>query len=68
VSELCPFGTLSDVILQNSLGLGEQLEISLQIARVVFFVHNSYHVWHRDLKSENILVAAQWLVKLSDFR
>lgn len=69
VFEMCPYGTLSHVLRTNQIDERDRLEISLQIARAMYFlIHGPLKTYHRDLKCENILVSAQWIVKISDFR
>ncbi len=69
VTELCQYGTLTHVLRTNTLEERDRIEICLQIARVCYFLHQGpLKTYHRDLKCDNILVSAQWIVKLADFR
>jgi serine/threonine protein kinase len=53
----------------NEIEDRDRLEIAVQLARGVYYLHQGpLKTYHRDLKCDNILVSAQWIVKLSDFR
>ena len=57
------------VLRTNQLEESDRIQISIQVAWTVHFLENGpLKTMHRDLKSENLLVSAQWIVKLSDFR
>lgn len=77
VTELCPFGTLADMLHVRShsgrviekapdLGLKKACEIACGIAEGLRFVHG-LGVVHRDLKPENIMIGAGHVPKLVDF-
>lgn len=71
VMEYCPFGSLYDVLRRrrekNSCTKPTQvLDWARQIANGVNYLHANKFV-HRDLKSPNILIAEQNVLKISDF-
>lgn len=67
VMEYCPYGQLYDVLRD-----GKQLPASLlcdwakQIAAGMLYLHG-HKIIHRDLKSPNVLIAANDIIKISDF-
>jgi len=69
VFEYCSRGSLFDVLNSDiDLDWGRVLKLSVDIAKAV----NTLHSWvppivHRDMKSLNLLVDANWTVKVSDF-
>lgn len=71
--EMCPGGHLLTRLNQlkeqkRSLPFAKVLEVLLQIARPIAYMHSlSPAVTHRDLKFENILVAADGTLRLCDF-
>lgn len=77
VMELCERGSLYDVLhnaetrrevvpaVEQGAATLRQLELCLGAARGVAFLH-SKGVLHRDLKSHNFLVTAEWVVKVAD--
>lgn len=66
-----PNGSLYDLLHHSSSkppGWSRRLRFALQIARVVHFLHSSNPpVIHRDIKSSNILIDANFNARLSDF-
>jgi len=71
VMEYCPYGSLYDVLRRrrekNSCTKPTQvLDWARQIANGVNYLHSNKFV-HRDLKSPNILIAEQNVLKISDF-
>lgn len=73
VMEWAPFGSLDMLVDQNrSFGLKEStvLQITIQLLHGLNYLHEQ-HIWHRDMKLENILVFNNNLdspiVKISDF-
>ena len=71
VMELCTNGSLWDV-LQNDSGVKvawpQFLEWGIQLASGVAALHdNEPQIVHRDLKSLNLLVNSQWVIKVCDF-
>ncbi|KAM7251969.1 hypothetical protein ACFE04_023852 [Oxalis oulophora] len=72
VMEYMPNGSLYDLLhISNSIPLTwqQRVEIALQIARGVKFLHelNPNSVIHRDIKSANILFDDNWVAKVADF-
>lgn len=69
IMELMQKGALKSLLLEGSEALtpwSERRKISLDIARGLAFLHKQ-GVFHCDLKSENVLLGADYRVKLSDF-
>jgi len=50
----------------SRLGLGLKCEMLLNVARGMLHLHEK-QILHRDLKTANLLVADDWVVKISDF-
>lgn len=72
VTELCPGGTLADVLRnlgENSLTLQQICRIAYQATRAIHHMHSQepYQLVHRDVKLENFLIGNDGLVKLCDF-
>ncbi|KAF7414420.1 hypothetical protein HZH68_002909 [Vespula germanica] len=72
VTELCPGGTLADIlrnIASNSLTLAQICKIAYQVTRAVHHMHNQQPepFVHRDIKLENFLIGSDGLIKLCDF-
>lgn len=77
VTEYCARGSLWDVLEQARDGAGDvaseltwsrRLEMALDAARGMLYLHSlSPAILHRDLKSPNMLVTAEWRVKVADF-
>ena len=71
VLELCPGGTLRDV-LGSGLPVPDAVEVLLQVAEAMAHIH-AREIRHGDLKSANVMVAvdgragARWCVKVTDF-
>lgn len=68
VMELMPNGSLHDLLHghANKTTWPKRVEIAMQIARAVQFLHEAV-VIHRDIKSSNILFDSHWNAKLADF-
>ncbi|XP_057987689.1 probable serine/threonine-protein kinase SIS8 isoform X2 [Hevea brasiliensis] len=70
VTEFLPRGSLYRLIhrLNNQLDERRRLRMALDAARGMNYLHNCTPVIvHRDLKSPNLLVDKNWVVKVSDF-
>ncbi|MFH1438196.1 MAG: serine/threonine-protein kinase, partial [Pseudomonadota bacterium] len=67
VMELLPSGSLSDLIKKqgDSTSLSDALGYMLQIASGMSEAHKS--IVHRDLKPDNVLLAANGVLKITDF-
>lgn len=59
-------GSLYDVLGQTTLSPDQQKQVALDIARGLLYLH-SEGIWHRDLKSANILLDAHYKAKITDF-
>lgn len=58
--------TLRESILDRSLGIGEVIEVAIQIAGALAAAHAA-GIIHRDIKPENIMLRRDGLVKVLDF-
>lgn len=72
VTELCPGGTLADIlrnVASNSLTLAQICKIAYQVTRAVHHMHSQQPepFVHRDIKLENFLIGSDGLIKLCDF-
>lgn len=70
VTEFLPRGSLYRLIHRpnNQLDERKRLRMALDVARGMNYLHNSTPVIvHRDLKSPNLLVDKNWVVKVCDF-
>lgn len=69
ITEYAKFGSLYDYIGQNKLDFHQILNWSKQIAIGISYLHNEapFKIIHRDLKSKNIVITGDMLVKLCDF-
>ncbi|XP_005180653.1 mitogen-activated protein kinase kinase kinase 13 isoform X2 [Musca domestica] len=67
IMEFCPYGPLQNILKETEFMLPSRLvSWSKQIALGMQYLH-SHKIIHRDLKSPNILISAEQLVKISDF-
>jgi len=69
VTEYAKHGSLYDYISKNELDFQQILTWSKQIALGISYLHNEapFKIIHRDLKSKNVVITADMLVKLCDF-
>jgi len=70
ITEFCQNGSLADLLLQPTIPMSFEwkLRAALDAARGMQYLHSSNPViLHRDLKSDNLLVDANWRVKVADF-
>ncbi|XP_076883782.1 wall-associated receptor kinase-like 1 [Bidens hawaiensis] len=73
VSEYIPNGTLSDRIHEEShefpLSLNMRLQIATEVAQALAYLHSatSIPIYHRDIKTTNILLDDKYRAKISDF-
>ncbi|CAL7942497.1 unnamed protein product [Xylocopa violacea] len=72
VTELCPGGTVADLLRSlsaNTLTLAQICKIAYQATRAVHHMHSQQPepIVHRDIKLENFLIGSDGLIKLCDF-
>ncbi|XP_076905386.1 uncharacterized protein LOC143561140 [Bidens hawaiensis] len=70
VTELLPRGSLFNVLHNSGLSLDmrQRLKMAADVARGMNYLHHrNPPIVHRDLKSSNLLVDKNWLVKVGDF-
>lgn len=64
-------GSLADLICRNDscLNWNVRLRIAIEVAQGLAYIHNDYvpHLLHRNVKSSNILLDADFVPKLMDF-
>lgn len=66
VSEFIKGKTVRETCRENTLGLSEVVDISIQIANALCTAHEARLV-HRDIKPENIMIRPDGFVKVLDF-
>ncbi|XP_023179186.1 mitogen-activated protein kinase kinase kinase 13-A isoform X2 [Drosophila hydei] len=67
IMEYCPYGPLQNILKEEQVMLPSRLvSWSKQIALGMQYLH-SHKIIHRDLKSPNILISTNEVVKISDF-
>jgi cyclin G-associated kinase len=72
VTELCPGGTLADILRNltvNSLNVAQICKIAYQATKAIHHMHSQQPqpFIHRDIKLENFLIGNDGLIKLCDF-
>ncbi|KAJ0464561.1 putative protein kinase RLK-Pelle-WAK family [Helianthus annuus] len=73
VSEFIPNGTLSDCLQNESdefpISLNMRLQIATEVAGALAYLHSatSIPIYHRDIKTSNILLDDKYRAKISDF-
>jgi serine/threonine protein kinase len=67
VTELLERGSLSTILLGNEpLSWAQRKSFATDIAKGMEYLHKN-NIIHRDVKSPNMLVAADWTIKIGDF-
>ncbi|XP_034656483.1 mitogen-activated protein kinase kinase kinase 13-B isoform X1 [Drosophila subobscura] len=67
IMEFCPYGPLQNILKEEQVMLPSRLvSWAKQIAQGMQYLH-SHKIIHRDLKSPNILISTNEVVKISDF-
>jgi serine/threonine protein kinase len=68
VTEYVRRGSLNNVLQEcrNSLTLDRQIQFARDTAEGMRYLHSKGRI-HRDLKSANLLVSGNWMVKVADF-
>lgn len=72
VTELCPSGTLADILRSapvNSLNVAQICKVAYQATKAIHHMHSQQPqpFIHRDVKLENFLLGSDGLIKLCDF-
>jgi len=69
VTEYAKYGSLYDFLSKNALDFNQILEWSKEIALGISYLHNEapFKIIHRDLKSKNVVITADMVIKLCDF-
>lgn len=70
ITEFCSRGSLADMLLdpQVEITYPRKVQALLDAAYGMLYLHQSNPtILHRDLKSDNLLVSADWTVKVADF-
>ncbi|MES1913978.1 MAG: hypothetical protein MHM6MM_006119 [Cercozoa sp. M6MM] len=70
ITEFCERGSVADFLISGRrLPLRRRKQIVYEIAQAMEFLHFQCNppILHRDLKSDNILLAKDWTAKVSDF-
>eukprot|EP01083_Nonionella_stella_P298110 1012135_1 len=70
ITEFCGRGSLTDILLDHRVPITDlqKSDFLLDAARGMHYLHNCRPpIFHRDLKSDNLIVCGDWLVKVCDF-
>jgi len=70
ITEYCHRGSLADLLLNHAVPMTfqQKIQFALDAAQGMSYLHSSNPViLHRDLKSDNLLVAEDWHIKVGDF-
>ncbi|KAK9062327.1 hypothetical protein SSX86_019513 [Deinandra increscens subsp. villosa] len=73
VSEFIPNGTLSECLHNNTnefmISLNMRLQIAVEVAGALAYLHSATYIpiYHRDIKTSNILLDDKYRAKVSDF-
>ncbi|XP_056432224.1 atrial natriuretic peptide receptor 1-like [Gadus chalcogrammus] len=68
VTEYCPKGSLSDVLLNDDIPLnwGFRFSFAADIARGMAYLHQ-HRIFHSRLRSQNCVLDDRWVCKISDY-
>ena len=70
ITEFCQQGSLADILVKSKIIMNFSLKLKCipDAAKGMNYLHNSNPIiLHRDLKSDNLLVDANWNIKVADF-
>ena len=67
VMEYCRAGNLNQYVEKNSITYERCVTFLEDITMAVDFLHNEKHVYHRDIKPDNVLISDAIIAKLADF-
>lgn len=70
ITEYCARGSMADLLLDESIPMDypRKIKFAKDAAKGMAYLHGSNPIiLHRDLKSDNLLVAEDWTVKVGDF-
>lgn len=70
ITEFCARGSLAEVLINpnSNMTFERKLQFSIDAAMGMQYLHSSNPViLHRDLKSDNLLVGENWVIKVADF-
>jgi hypothetical protein len=70
--ELVELGSLSDILRADEekgkrLDYGKAMQVARDVSSAMCFIHDTLQAAHRDLKTANILITADWRGKVTDF-
>lgn len=70
LTQYCSRGSLADILMDRTFPMSHKTEMNFvsQIAAGMHYLHTSNPViLHRDLKTDNLLVTSNWVIKVADF-